>query len=271
MPREARKFASSGYYHVVARGIGHQILFEQEEDYLQILKTIEKCKTEERFEVIAYCLMENHIHLLLCAERGLSNIMKRIFTSYATYYNKKYERVGHLFQNRFMSEPIENEAYLFTVIRYIHNNPPKAGICPREQYRWSSWREYMSVGDLVSTKKVLDMFGGKEAFIQYSKAKDETECLEISKPRLLSDQSAREMIIQMLDLEAYRIRDGECMKGEDETERTSNDSGGGIVTRMRGLGRKDRDHMIKRFKEEGLSVRQIERLTGISRGVIQRL
>ena len=129
MPRTARIPSASGCYHVVLRGIGKQILFEEDEDYRRFLHTLERYLRDEKADIYAYCLMENHVHLLLHADSGLDRLMKRIGTSYAYYFNEKYSRSGHLFQDRFSSEPVEDEAYLLAVVRYIHNNPQKAGIC----------------------------------------------------------------------------------------------------------------------------------------------
>ena len=91
--------------------------------------------------------MDNHIHLLLKeSSEGLATMMKRINVSFAYYFNQKHQRIGHLFQDRFKSEPIENERYLLAVIRYIHNNPVKAGIVKKpEQYKWSSYNSYLSL------------------------------------------------------------------------------------------------------------------------------
>jgi len=130
MPRMPRKPSGSGYYHVVSRGIGKQVLFEETEDYERYLETLRRFLPENSISLIAYCLMENHVHLLVHADSGLERAMKQIAVSYSYYFNAKYDRVGHLFQDRYMSEPVEDERYLLAAVRYIHNNPPKAGICP---------------------------------------------------------------------------------------------------------------------------------------------
>ena len=147
MPRTARQHGNSGYYHIIARGIGKQVLFEEDEDYYFFLNTLKKYMEEEKYQVVAYCLMENHFHLLLKIEDGMDRIMKKISTRYAFYYNTKYEREGHLFQDRYKSLPIENDLYLMSVVRYIHNNPVKAGISSVDRYRWSSWYAYTGTKD----------------------------------------------------------------------------------------------------------------------------
>ncbi len=127
MARCARQKSSTFIYHVLLRGINRQDIFYDEEDYCRFLEIVKRVETSGSVAVYGYCLMGNHVHLLLQEkEEELSVIMKRIGTSYAWWYNTKYDRVGHVFQNRFQSEVVETEAYLLEVLRYIHNNPVKA-------------------------------------------------------------------------------------------------------------------------------------------------
>ncbi len=242
MPRGARALSESGIYHIVTRGIGKQILFEDEDDYERFLDTLRRYRDEEHFTVFAYCLMENHVHLLLYAVSGLDRIMKRIAGSYAYYFNDKYNRSGHLFQDRYSSEPVEDDRYLLAVVRYIHNNPLKAGICPREKYPWSSWHEYTGSPNLVTTNLVFDLTGGHDGFLEFSAGNEDIECLELSYKARLSDKEAKEIIRKDLHLESG--------------------------TQMQSLPRSERNACICLLKKRGLSVRQIERLTGINRGAV---
>lgn len=244
MPRMPRVISGSGYYHVVSRGIGKQLLFEETEDYECYLNTLQRFLSENSIQLIAYCLMENHVHLLLHAENGLDRAMKQIAVSYSYYFNSKYERTGHLFQDRFMSEPIEDERYLLAVVRYIHNNPPKAGISRREDYRWSSWNEYVGTAGMVSTDVVLHLAGGVERFRQFSESDSQEQYLDVIEKRKLSDSQAIELIRNELHLQSG--------------------------TQLQTMPRADRDNALRMLKQSGLSVRQIERLTGINRGIIQR-
>ena len=244
MPRQARKLSESGLYHVVNRGISRQLLFEEREDYLRYLETLKRVKEEEHFDILAYCLMENHVHLLFRTD-SLDRIMKRITCSYAYYFNNKYERTGHLFQDRYRSEPIDDDSYLLAVVRYIHNNPPKAGVCPREAYPWSSWHEYTGEPSLVSTSLVLDILGGREEFLTLSASNEEIECLEVSDSFHTSDRQALRLIREELHL----------------------NSG----TQLQTMDRSTRGQYLHVLLEHGLSIRQIERLTGINRGIISRL
>ena len=244
MPRQPRTLSESGYYHIVSRGIGKQILFEEEKDYQRYLETLERFISENSLELIAYCLMENHVHLLVHAEEGLERAMKQIAVSYAYYFNTKYDRTGHLFQDRYMSEPIEDERYLLAAIRYIHNNPQKAGICRRDQYQWSSWHEYVGSGNLVSTEMVLELIGGIDRFLEFSASDAPEQCLDVFEKKRVTDTQAIEWIRNELYLKSG--------------------------TQVQSMGRADRNQVLRLMKERGLSVRQIERLTGINRGIIQR-
>ena len=153
MPRQERKKSGTGIYHVMLRGINRQDVFEDEEDYLQMivcLQGIAERRDEDGVPVeplcilYAYCLMSNHLHLLVREQtEDISSVMKRLGIAYAYYFNKKYQRSGHLFQDRFRSEPVNTMEYFVTLLRYIHQNPVKAKIVPSPRdYLWSSFHEY---------------------------------------------------------------------------------------------------------------------------------
>ena len=112
MPRSARKKSESGIYHIMLRGINKQQIFEDKEDSERFLETLYKYKKQCEYEIYAYCLMGNHLHILLKeGKEDLTLMLKRIAGSYVYWYNWKYHRSGHLFQDRFKSEPVEDNAY----------------------------------------------------------------------------------------------------------------------------------------------------------------
>ena len=250
MPRTARTISASGYYHIIARGIGKQILFEEDADYLFFLRLMKNYSSSGEFSVAAFCLMENHVHILAkIADGMMDKVMHNLLATYATYYNKKYDRIGHLYQDRYRSKPIENDMYLLTAVRYIHNNPAKAGICPPDQYRWSSWRCYSGdIRSFVDTAYALQLFGGKEGFLKHSamesRDEDDDGYFEFDSTRL-SDNTARTVIRDMLKLETG--------------------------TQIQNMDRENRDLSLRILRNNGLSIRQIERLTGISRSIIMRV
>ena len=101
MPRLTRKKSNSGIYHVIVRGINRQDIFHEEEDYTKYLEGLKRAQDISKFEIYGYCLMSNHVHLLLHEKiESLESIMKCVGVSYASWYNKKQERVGHVFQDR---------------------------------------------------------------------------------------------------------------------------------------------------------------------------
>ncbi|WP_280617153.1 transposase [Heyndrickxia oleronia] len=129
LPRGARVKSRSGIYHIMLRGVNKQEIFHDDEDCITFLDMINRYKEKAELTVYAWCLMNNHVHLLLKeGNEDISITMKRIGVSFVSYYNRKYETTGHLFQDRFRSENVESMRYLLTVIRYIHQNPVKAGM-----------------------------------------------------------------------------------------------------------------------------------------------
>ena len=144
MPRRSREQCEVHLYHVVQRGIGRQIIFEDDEDRVFFLSLLEKYfGAGEEGCVLAWCLMSNHTHLLINDHLPeLSKKMKALGVSYARCFNGRYGRSGHLFQDRFASEAEKDDAQLMQTIRYIHANPEKAGIAPMGKYKWSSYGEY---------------------------------------------------------------------------------------------------------------------------------
>jgi REP element-mobilizing transposase RayT len=129
MPRAARDISENGIYHIMLRGSNRQTIFEDYRDIERLIDTVKRYKSVSKYELYAYCFMNNHVHFLMKeTEEPVSISIKRISSSYVFWYNKKYERCGHLFQERFKSEVIDSDEYFLTVLRYIHQNPMKAGI-----------------------------------------------------------------------------------------------------------------------------------------------
>ncbi len=143
MPRQARKESGTGIYHVMLRGINRQDIFEDAEDYMRMLRCMQQMLEQyddqgNRLPPLctfyAYCLMSNHVHLLLRVnQEDIGSTIKHLTVMYAMYYNQKYSRSGHVFQDRFKSEPVNDMAYFVTLLRYIHQNPTKAGMVSKVQ------------------------------------------------------------------------------------------------------------------------------------------
>ncbi|MBB6453645.1 REP element-mobilizing transposase RayT [Salirhabdus euzebyi] len=137
------------HYHITARGNRKESLFSDKKDYQKYLHYLKETKTSLPFNLHAYCLMPNHIHLLIeMQHHSISDIIKRIHTIYAMYYNVRYDLVGHLFQGRFKSEVVDSSDYLLEASRYIHLNPVKAGLTKRaEDWPWSSYQAYLKISE----------------------------------------------------------------------------------------------------------------------------
>ena len=131
MPRYPRNYIKTCFFHVITQGIEKTYIFESEEDIEFYLVKMYSLNQECEIKIIAYCIMNNHAHILLETSKveNLAKFMQRLNTAYAKYYNKKYSRVGYVFRNRYRSEGIYNEKYLYNCIKYIHYNPVKAGMC----------------------------------------------------------------------------------------------------------------------------------------------
>ena len=244
MPRQARRLSGSGYMHLIVRGIGKQTLFEEASDDLFFLSRLERYSKETGVGICAYCLMENHVHLLVHAPEGsVPLLMKKLGVSYSRYYNRKYERSGHLFQDRYLSEAIEDESYLLEAFRYILKNPEKAGICGAGDYRWSSYRAYEDGSSFVETMLLRELIGGAAEYRAFISGEGGEPCMEYDGVKR-DDAWARETLQKCLSIQSG--------------------------TALQRLGKEDRNAALKLLKEKGLTVRQIERLTGINRGVIQR-
>lgn len=160
MPRLPRKYSQTHVYHIMIRGNAKQDIFIDSQDKRKIIKVILQKRMGELFNIYAFCIMNNHAHIVAKElKESISIFMKRITTSYAFYYNAKYKRIGHVFQDRFKSEVIKDDSYLLSVIRYVHNNPEKAEIAKKEKYPWSSYHDYISSNNrLPEVTEILKMF-----------------------------------------------------------------------------------------------------------------
>ena len=249
MPRQARKKCESRIYHVMLRGINQQLIFQDEDDSRKFLDVLREYKEVCGYELHAYCLMGNHLHLLIKEQNEpLAQVFRRICGRYVYWYNNKYQRIGHLFQDRYKSEPVENNSYYLTVIRYIHQNPIKAGLCDKVgDYPFSSYNEYVNddKNKIINTDLMFEIIN-KVGFVEYNNEKNDDKCLDIIEKH-------------------FGINDEEAKKIIRRTTKCEN------VSEFQLLEFKVRDKYIFKLKEKGLSIRQISRLTGISKGIVERV
>lgn len=248
MPRASRLKSQSGIYHIMLRGINQQVIFEDDEDYSKFIETLKNYKAISGYQIFAYCLMSNHIHILLqTGQEDLDVIMKRIAGSYVYWYNWKYYRKGHLFQDRFKSEPIDDHSYFLTVMRYIHQNPLKAGIVDKiEQYEHCSYHEYAENKNGFIDKDFVYEIIDRDVLMEYLSEQNEDSCLDIE------------------DL-TFRLSDADAMKEIKKISGCEN------ATEFQLLEQSYRDKYITMLKRQGLSIRQISRLTGMSFSLVRKL
>lgn len=143
MPRRPRVYSKTIFFHVMIQGINKSYIFNQSEDIKYYIKAMYKLTQTQEVKIIAYCIMSNHAHMLLKTEKieELSKYMLRLNTKYASYYNRKYDRVGYVFRDRYKAEGIYDNKQLYSCMKYIYNNPVKAGICERaEEYLYSNYK-----------------------------------------------------------------------------------------------------------------------------------
>lgn len=251
MPRTERRKSKTGIYHVMMRGINKECIYQDNEDFNRFINILEQVKSISKFELYCYCLMDNHLHILLKElEEPISKIIKRIGTRYAYWYNKKYNRVGHLFQDRYKSECVETDKYFLVVMRYILNNPVNAGIVKRaKDYCWSSSREYYGLSNGITDKDfALGLFHNysKNAIKQmqdFIEDNNNEEYCSFSSKRI-NDSEAKKEILKRL---------------EDRN-----------ITNLKTIPKTQRDDFIRECKEIGISSRQIIETTGLGRGIVER-
>lgn len=235
------------------RGINQQNIFSVDEDDEKFIAILAKYHKKSEYEIYAYCLMGNHVHLLIKEGReALPNVMKRIGTSYVSWYNWQYNRKGHLFQDRYKSEPVEEDAYFMTVLRYIHQNPLKAGLTDDiAAYQWSSYNEYINQPKIVNIEFALKMFHQEsnkaiERFKRFNQESNNDQCLEMpTKRETLSDKEVRHLVLSKYHIELVTLQNAPTIT---------------------------QDKVLKYLKElDGCSLRQVSRLTGLTVNKIFRV
>jgi len=243
MPRGPREKSKTGIYHIMMRGIDKRGIFLCESDNYAFLHHVEHAKEKSKFSLFAYCLMVNHVHLLIKeGNEEIGDSIRRINVGYAQYHNNKHTRVGHLFQNRFSSEPVNDDAYLLAVVRYIHQNPVKAKMVNQiSDYQWSSYNNYlMNRNALIDFEDVIRYFGSVKEFVNFHTYDGNEQCLEHIEKTRFSDDELYQTVKDIVELEDLK--------------------------KMENI---KRDDFIKRIKEEtGASSRQLARVLGIGRSII---
>lgn len=242
--RKRRQFSETGFYHVVIRGVNKQNIFYDDADRELFLELLKRYAGKYNVKIHAYCLMDNHVHLEIeDLNSNISLFMQSLCSLYARRFNKKYDRMGHLFQERYASEVILDDSYFLTVLRYILQNPEAAGISESCDYKWSSYYAYGEYFSFVRKKKVMSYFDNLKMLYDFLSHRENLQCLEIElRPsereidyinRIKKLLGTENPIIQP-DLELSIIR-----------------------------------HKVRKLKDSGFSIRTISRVTGICKYIVQ--
>ena len=201
MSNAPRRKSATDLYHVMAKGINKEHIFNQTRERNYLKKIIIEELKDFSVEIYSYCIMSNHLHMVLKAEpEELSSFMAKVLAHYANYYNYKHDRNGHVFQNRFKSQCIENESYFWACIRYIHLNPVKVGLVEiPEQYKFSSMQEYCDQNPRILHEKAIQLFkekfGTEKQFLKYHGEKTYLVFIDQMEEELLQQQ---EIVMQIM-------------------------------------------------------------------------
>ena len=231
------------------RGINKQVIFEESADRQHFLTVMKECKDVSGFCLHAFCLMSNHVHLLLeIKNEPLDLVIKRIGSRYAVWFNRKYQRVGHLFQDRFRSENVETDQYFMTVLRYILQNPMKAGIESHPgTYRWSSYLAYeKGTGLLTDTQYATELFGGREKLISFIQQDNDDSAM---------DEENYQWRLQEDEAKAVMNRITDCVSS----------------SQFQQLDPPRKKEYIAQMYLAKLTMSQISRLTGVSKATVHKI
>ena len=171
MARQLRALIPGGLHHITARGNDKQPLFVDDGDRRTFLATLRDAASTTDAVVLAFCLMTNHVHLVVRDdEMRLSQMLHRLNSVYAQRFNRRHGRTGHVFEGRFWNSLIESDAYLAVAVEYVHRNPLEAGIVDRlDEYIWSSYQAYLGKrrpNEMLECQPVLDLYGGDRAALR---------------------------------------------------------------------------------------------------------
>ena len=255
MPRTKRNFGNIGINHCIIRGINKRDIFFDNQDRYKFLKSIKEGKLQHNIKVGTYSLMPNHVHLLIQGkDDSISEFFRSVQVSYAIYFNKKYDRVGHLFQNRFKNKPVQDINYLKNVVKYIHFNPEKANIEKAKDYQWSSYKEFFKNGTWIDKEIVLDYYDDnpEKALMKF----EEQHKSELD--NYYTNYSEFEIIDRLTDDQVKSIID-------EKTKRY-------LKLNSEELKEKVEDEVIiEVLKINGVSINQMSRITGINRKILNKL
>jgi len=245
-----RILEKDGIYHAYTRGNDGMVIFPEEIDKVVLLRKLKSLQVEFDFTVAAYCLMRNHLHILI-KDKGINlpNIMNSLLDYYAKYFNGKYKHKGHVFEDRFKSKIVLNLLYFVTLLRYILRNAIAAGITKNiHEYVWASSRKELDFCNLVDFDYVLEKY---------------SEYTDLPFTDFLNNNEHDDMKCK---LELHRLTPYESEKLFNELLEQFTETG-----RIEDLDTEERDKLIQKANYCGISMLQISRLTGLSRKKVNEI
>jgi REP element-mobilizing transposase RayT len=192
--RPWREEYNGGIYHVIARGNNKEYIFKESIDKGYFIKLLKENMEGMSYRIYGYVLTDNHYHLILQVfNKKLQEIMHQINNKYSKYFNFKYKRVGHVFQGRYKAILVQDERYLLSVLRYVHQNPIKAGMCKNiEEYKWCSDAFYRTNNNnFINIDTVLDMLSGnrKDALSKYREYMKQEEQMDYDNVKVVGEEA----------------------------------------------------------------------------------
>ncbi len=245
MSRAPREYCDSGIYHVMFRGHNKNDIFISKSDYRKFLELLQKLKEMKEFEIYAYCLMTNHVHLVIkeAVLRDISDIMKRLIGEYTQWFNYKYGKSGSLTESRYKSRIVGTDEYFMHLVRYVHQNPLKAGLVESiDEYAWSSYNCYLNDNPSIIKTDFLFELLPKHTYEEFHKENESNEFTLYHEDEI----NVTELI---MELKSMGIEDASTLKY---------------------MPPEKLNPIIQKLKEK-FSLRQIERVTEISRYKIKKI
>lgn len=239
-----------GYYHIVNRGVEQRVIFEEPADYEYFEELM--CFHMKSYSIVLhnYCLMSNHYHLLIeIRQENLSKFMRQLNMHYAIYFNKKYNRTGHLWQGRFKSWYVSSEAYLYTLMCYIEQNPLKANIVNAlEDYPYSSYGYFLGkvIPECLKDAWIVKNYGGdSDAIVSMLNSQPDNS--------VLSDLKKASSLIEASNIDKKpNIQKLQKMFGDKQTTQ-------------------QRNRQIVKAYGEGYSQHRIAKVLGLNQATVQRI
>ena len=256
MSRIPRIFCNSKIYHIILKGIDNQDVFYDDQDRYVFLEDILKSQKKYTYNVLAYCLMNNHIHMVIQVEDSLlSKAIQSLTIRYVYYFNKKYDREGPFVRNRFKSKIIANKDYFLKVCRYVHRNPEKANIAKTNKYKWSSYNDYLSGKGITKTDILLYYFNNNiKDFIKFTLKNESLE--------EISNVADFEIISKLTDEQLIRII----------KDRFNLSSFEDVPKFLKAYSKEEKEKIIRSIDNiAGTNPRQISRVIRINRNLIYKI